>query len=153
MRTRLFLGNYHKSGWNNMWDHLCLTKHISCWHFTPFIQVCGVSLGLLARSSYVKVFMVYVYFYNVICIGLWHSFYLFEFPSGPDDDLQTIEPHHTVVLADGECCRVENKVFSPSCYSYEATLVVFVFIQVYCKFSIFIPFIITSRQLKSLTLC
>uniref|UniRef100_A0A8C1H628 Pirin n=1 Tax=Cyprinus carpio carpio TaxID=630221 RepID=A0A8C1H628_CYPCA len=34
--------------------------------------------------------------------------------TGPDDDLQTIEPHHTVVLADGECCRVENKAAEES---------------------------------------
>uniref|UniRef100_A0A8C2JUG5 Pirin n=1 Tax=Cyprinus carpio TaxID=7962 RepID=A0A8C2JUG5_CYPCA len=29
--------------------------------------------------------------------------------TGPDDDLQTTEPHHSVVLEDGECVRVENK--------------------------------------------
>ncbi|KTG25370.1 hypothetical protein cypCar_00042571 [Cyprinus carpio] len=32
--------------------------------------------------------------------------------TGPDDDLQTTEPHHSVVLEDGECVRVENKLKS-----------------------------------------
>ncbi|XP_036419051.1 pirin isoform X2 [Colossoma macropomum] len=30
-------------------------------------------------------------------------------PSGPDEDLKKIEPHHTVVLEDGDCVRVENQ--------------------------------------------
>ncbi|XP_067287469.1 pirin [Pseudorasbora parva] len=34
--------------------------------------------------------------------------------TGPDDDLRTIEPHHTVVLEDGECVRVENKAAEES---------------------------------------
>uniref|UniRef100_A0A671NTW7 Pirin n=1 Tax=Sinocyclocheilus anshuiensis TaxID=1608454 RepID=A0A671NTW7_9TELE len=29
--------------------------------------------------------------------------------AGPDDDLQTIEPHHTVVLEDGECVRAAEE--------------------------------------------
>ncbi|XP_056591313.1 pirin isoform X2 [Triplophysa dalaica] len=32
--------------------------------------------------------------------------------TGPDDDLQTIEPHHTAYFEDGEYVRVENKVKS-----------------------------------------
>ncbi|XP_051768108.1 pirin isoform X1 [Ctenopharyngodon idella] len=34
--------------------------------------------------------------------------------TGPDDDLRTIEPHHTVVLEDGECIRIENKAAEES---------------------------------------
>ncbi|RXN26059.1 pirin [Labeo rohita] len=34
--------------------------------------------------------------------------------TGPDEDQQTIEPHHTVVLEDGECVRVENKAAEES---------------------------------------
>ncbi|XP_048028092.1 pirin [Megalobrama amblycephala] len=34
--------------------------------------------------------------------------------TGPDDDLRKIEPHHTVVLEDGECVRVENKAAEES---------------------------------------
>ncbi|KAA0707619.1 Pirin [Triplophysa tibetana] len=34
--------------------------------------------------------------------------------TGPDDDLQTIEPHHTVYFEDGEYVRVENKAADES---------------------------------------
>ncbi|XP_034412871.1 pirin isoform X2 [Cyclopterus lumpus] len=30
-------------------------------------------------------------------------------PSGPDEEQQKAEPHHTVVLGDGDCVKVENK--------------------------------------------
>ncbi|XP_041794619.1 pirin isoform X2 [Chelmon rostratus] len=30
-------------------------------------------------------------------------------PSGPDQEQQKVEPHHTVVFGDGDCVRVQNK--------------------------------------------
>ncbi|CAJ1049472.1 pirin isoform X1 [Xyrichtys novacula] len=30
-------------------------------------------------------------------------------PSGPDEEQQKIEPHHTVVFGDGDCIKLENK--------------------------------------------
>lgn len=32
---------------------------------------------------------------------------------GPDEDAKEVEPHHTVVLEDGDCIQVENKVRMP----------------------------------------
>uniref|UniRef100_A0A3B4DWP3 Pirin n=1 Tax=Pygocentrus nattereri TaxID=42514 RepID=A0A3B4DWP3_PYGNA len=42
----------------------------------------------------------------------WVQIYVFSVKLtllGPDEDLKKIEPHHTVVLEDGDCVRVENK--------------------------------------------
>ncbi len=160
--NQTFLGNYSKSGWNNMWDHLCLTKHISCWHFSSFNLVCGVSglqlpwisLGLLVDilSSYVKWSMVYVYIYNINFIGLWNSGYL-NFPQAQTMICEQLSHTTQWFWKMVNASEWKTRFFSPFYYFYGATLVVFEWIQVYCKFSLFIPFIIISRQLKSLTLC
>lgn len=37
---------------------------------------------------------------------------MLDFPcfQGPDQEQQKVEPHHTVVLGDGDCVKFENKV-------------------------------------------
>ncbi|XP_042267573.1 pirin isoform X2 [Thunnus albacares] len=40
--------------------------------------------------------------------------YVQPVPSGPDQEQQKVEPHHTVVFGDGDCVKVENKDFEVS---------------------------------------
>lgn len=34
----------------------------------------------------------------------------FSYLTGPDEEQKKVEPHHTVVVGDGDCVRVEKKV-------------------------------------------
>uniref|UniRef100_A0A8C1I963 Pirin n=1 Tax=Cyprinus carpio TaxID=7962 RepID=A0A8C1I963_CYPCA len=70
-------------------------------------EALGVKVGVIAQATDLR-----AYFNYSISFSGWTAFIYTlagSLCTGPDDDLQTTEPHHSVVLEDGECVRVENK--------------------------------------------
>uniref|UniRef100_A0A9J8BWB1 Pirin n=1 Tax=Cyprinus carpio carpio TaxID=630221 RepID=A0A9J8BWB1_CYPCA len=67
-------------------------------------EALGVKVGVIAQATDLRAVFISFSGWTAFIYTLAGSLC-----TGPDDDLQTTEPHHSVVLEDGECVRVENK--------------------------------------------
>uniref|UniRef100_A0A8C2Q1G5 Pirin n=1 Tax=Cyprinus carpio TaxID=7962 RepID=A0A8C2Q1G5_CYPCA len=76
-------------------------------------EALGVKVGVKAQATDLRAVLYFFQYFNYsISFSGWTAFIYTlagSLCTGPDDDLQTTEPHHSVVLEDGECVRVENK--------------------------------------------